>query len=261
MLRRLLPMVAVAALVLPTYAHALQVYIPPPDPIDPPDRGGSGGTTPVVTPPPAVTAPVVTPAPVVGPPTLNLSTGLNASGALQTNNGATDAYWTVTGPAVPNQSAQVSGVGSASHFAGWAPADTQSSWIVVNSASATQPPSPYNFTRLFDLSGLDVSNLIVSGSWSGDDSVILALNGITLGIVNDPDYTTLHDFTATSSELVQGVNTLTATMDVSDQITDGFRLEGAVIANTPSDSVPEPVSLAIFGTGLAGVAFFRRRNA
>ena len=208
--------------------------------------------------------------------TLNISTGLNSSGVVQTSGGALDANWQVTGAASPYNSpnAYVVAPGDAD-WAGWIPTNgPNSSWITANPYSSTAN-GIMTFTLTFDVSNPKFATM--SGQWIIDDYGTLSLNGNLLstnGACGPPCNIgfngnwpgTWSTFSADPSDFVRGTNVLVAQMLASDFSYEGLRLEGLVdvrghvafAADPPS--VPLPAALPLFATGLVGLGLLGWRR-
>jgi len=208
--------------------------------------------------------------------TLNISTGLNSSGVVQTSGGALDANWQVTGAASPYNSpnAYVVAPGDAD-WAGWIPTNgPNSSWITANPYSSTAN-GIMTFTLTFDVSNPKFATM--SGQWIIDDYGTLSLNGNLLSTNgacgppcnighNDNWPGTWSTFSADPSDFVRGTNVLVAQMLASDFSYEALRLEGLVdvrghvafAADPPS--VPLPAALPLFATGLVGLGLLGWRR-
>lgn len=175
---------------------------------------------------------------------INVSTGLDSSGALITTGGQGDANWTVGG-----NPAQVVVSTSADWYGGWVADGPNSDWIAINAGTAHNGPAPYTFSTTFDLTGYDLSTVSLSGFWTIDDGGMLDLNGNqidSLSVNNNP-WTSLHSFSTISSYFLPGINTLSITITDSDNTYEGVRLQGSVTGTT----VPEPATLSLTLLGLA----------
>lgn len=192
--------------------------------------------------------------------TINLATGLDGSGNLITAGGTSDANWTVVDPTGGTAAAaQVVSSSSADFFGGWVANGPNSDWIAANANTTNNGPAPYTFTRTFDLTGFDsTSASLTGGMWTIDDGGTLALNGTTLGTLGSGNWTSLHAFTAPSSDFLPGVNTLTITITSSDQFEEGVRLEGNLSVNRLIAGVPEPSTFVLLGLGLVAGAATRK---
>jgi hypothetical protein len=212
--------------------------------------------------------------------TLNISTGLDSSGAVQTNGGALDANWQVRGAPSPYNSpnAYVVAPGDGD-WAGsvWGTNGPNSSWIAANPYSSTAN-GIMTFTLTFDVSNPKFATM--SSQWIIDDYGTLSLNGNLLstnGACGPPCNIgfngnwpgTWSTFSADPSDFVRGTNVLVAQMLASDFSYEGLRLEGLVDVRGhvafPADppSVPLPAALPLFATGLVGLGLlgWRRKTA
>jgi hypothetical protein len=194
---------------------------------------------------------------------IDLATGLDASNNLITTGGTADAHWTVQELAGGTGAAQVVVPSSPDWYGLWLNNGPNSDWIARNQDFIQGPPG-YTFTRTFDLTGLSLSTVSITGSWGIDDGGTLSLNGHLIASL--PGFDTGHFEKLTpfsvaegSPFLVQGLNTLTITMTDANQDRDAVRLEGTVSGTAAA--VPEPASLVLGGTSLLiGLGCWWRRR-
>ncbi len=111
------------------------------------------------------------------------------------------------------------------------------------------------FTGTFTLSAAEA----VEFQLGSDDDSFIYVDGILIG--SNPGIHAVTNVDFTSAVLPAGVNSIEVFYDDREQIGAYLSLDlltsGVVI--TPI-GVPEPGTLALLGTGLAGLAFFRRRQ-
>ena len=180
------------------------------------------------------------------------STGVDASGMPLTP-GTMDSHWLVDGN--PTYAADA-GLG----FPTWAQQNTAgASWI------ATTPNVPYIdniasfvYMQTFDLTGLDLSTVVFNGLLSTDDGGELFLNGVSTGLLTPTNQWALPAvvFDLTGANFIAGVNTLSVRVDNIGGPT-GLFLE---ITEATAAPIPEPSTILLFGSGLAGLAAWRYRK-
>lgn len=183
---------------------------------------------------------------------INLSTGLSASGTVQNVGGAPDAYWTIDG-----QPARVVTPSNPDWFAFWPANDAGSAWIAKDPASnGTNGLGTYS--RVFDLTGADLSTVQLTGTWTVDDQGPLALNGHVIAALGWNEWQTgFRAFSVTDrSWFNSGLNTLTISITTTDTFFEGVRLSGSVSA---AAAVPVPPGAAAGALLLGGLAA-RRAN-
>ena len=173
--------------------------------------------------------------------TIDLSTGLTASGALATVDHTFDPSWYVYPQAGgPAQQAEV----LLSQDPNW-PGDDgdpyvengpRSNWITRDSQVTDNGPAPYSFNRTFVLgANVNLSSVsIEQGQWAIADGGTIILNSITLAVSVDGDtsssepWLALASFTAPAGQdLFQyGVNVLQIVITSSNDNYEAARLEG-----------------------------------
>lgn len=146
------------------------------------------------------------------------------------------------------------------------------SWMTYNNPDQSWPmdsgsgnlPGTYNYVTMFDLTGLDPSTAIITGSWASDNGANLYFNDEHKynSVSTSSGYASLTDFTIDSG-FVAGVNWLM--FEVTNDPWGpypGTNPTGLLVSITSASAepVPEPSTLLLFGAGLAGLVFVRRRG-
>ncbi len=189
------------------------------------------------------------------------NTGVDNSNALLPM-GSVDAHYTVvtsadpifTGPTayvtVPNPLYIANGLSS--------------QWISVAPDNSCFCPllavGTYDYRTTFDLTGLDSSSAVITGGWSTDNNgTDILINGISTGFTTSDIqfHIGFAPFTI-STGFVAGINTLDFVL-FNEGGPSALRVELSGTANAAA--VPEPSSLFLLGSGLAGLAAWRRRQA
>jgi hypothetical protein len=199
-------------------------------------------------------------------------TGVGANGALLPA-GSVDPHYTITSsadPSFPGPAAMVTD-SNGFPFPIWMPNGPNSQWIAprpdVGNGNA---PGNYVYTTTFDLTGFDLSTVVLTGQWSTDNSGLsIVINGVELPFTTpEQAFFGWYGFTI-SCGFVAGVNTLQFVVNNAgcpncSVNPTGLRVEisgtGELLANNaPLQAVPEPATVLLVGSGLAGL-WIRRRS-
>lgn len=146
-------------------------------------------------------------------------------------------------------------------------------WIANNATGTNGPLGTWTFfvfRQTFDLTGYDAATADLQFQWAADDSgegfairgtwtPKFSLNGGALIAGSWPSGST-YDFgnvTDISTGFVSGLNTIDFYVE-GNGVTDGFALKPIAFRAVSTNAVPEPLTLSIFGAGLAGAAALRR---
>jgi hypothetical protein len=189
--------------------------------------------------------------------TINLATGLDAAGMLQTTGGSVDANWTTSGavnPLNPPNGDVVSTSSGDSGFPSWVPNGPNSVWIAANPNDAFGN-GLVTYTRKFWVNTPSTAS-IVNGLWSIDDNGVLTLNGNVLSDLSATPGPWFNMFStgSGSGDFVHGWNTLVMTTTSTDTFIEGARLEGTVVgAGVPESSIWAMMLIGFAGLGFAGV--------
>jgi hypothetical protein len=206
---------------------------------------------------------------------INLATGLDASGNLQAGGDEGDAWWQVAGAVDPAAPPYAYVVGTHSADSGWPfwPVNGPgSSWIAAN-PDVPNGNGLLTFTRDFYVNDPSTA-AIAGGMWAMDDDGLLTLNGNLLSTEpgGRPWGYGLISFSTTPGDFVPGLNVLTMQITGTDFWVEGARLEGTLTGDvsdttpvTPPPihggrSVPEPATWSVMLIGFAGLGAALRRG-
>ncbi len=189
--------------------------------------------------------------------TINLATGQDASGNIQTDGTLPDANWQISnGTYWWNGTTDVAGgsgnawtvaPGQSDWYGGWFGNGPNSSWICSDPNANNNGNLIATYT--FNLTADQVASATFAG-WQAaiDDQGTVVLNGNTVASIGDGAWGSFTGINVTGlqSDLVVGTNTLVLN-DFSDFTYEAERFEGTIIVN----STPEPFAPALLGaTGL-----------
>jgi hypothetical protein len=146
-----------------------------------------------------------------------------------------------------------------------------SSWVSFNAgtgptSNVVVPNGDYFYHTTFNVSAADVNDIVTLSVLADDTLSVFLNNGLVLqsagpmGAGNS--YATCSDvgpgcitpLTFSFAGLVAGQNVLTFDVKQVNLVNEGLDFSGSI------SSIPEPMPLALFGTGLLGMVGFTRRN-
>lgn len=191
------------------------------------------------------------------------NTGVDSAGVVLANLAGESHYTLTSAPPGSPATLRVATQANGFPIPPWIGDNGVSAWVGPSgSIDLTGPIGLYTYRTTFDLTGLVASTASISGQWSVDNQGFdILLNGVS----NGSTATGFQSFYAFSllSGFVDGVNTLDFVVENQGGPT-GLRVEATGSADrTPSlavVAVPEPVSLAILGSGLLAVGMLRRKQ-
>ncbi len=142
----------------------------------------------------------------------------------------------------------------------WVGDNGVSAWIGPNSDAALNGAGgQYDYQTTFDLTGFDASTAALNGLWAADNSGDdILINGVSTAQPGGGGFGGFTSFSVASG-FINGLNTIDFLVTNISGPT-GLRVEGTLTADAVVAPVPEPMSLAILGVGLAGAGLIRRFN-
>jgi Immunoglobulin domain/Immunoglobulin I-set domain len=191
------------------------------------------------------------------------NTGVDANGVALADNEIDPHYTLIVNADSASQDAIVENSGAFPIVTGpWLANNASSKWIgpsfeTTNAAGLATADGLYVYRTTFDLTGLDVPSVVITGGWAIDnDGVSISVNGEPTGLVNTAGFAGLTPFTLTSANanFQDGINTLDFEVRNADAVAGytGLRvgnLRGlAVLPGTPPSITSQPQS-QVAGSG------------
>ena len=190
------------------------------------------------------------------------NTGVDASGVALGNN-VDDPHYVIS--SAPSGSLVDRTVTSADGFpvdAGhWIIDSTTSAWIRPNNSGDNDPAGNYIFETTFDLTGLDVSSVVIKGLWATDNSGSdILVNGVSTGQTAS-GFTSYSSFSIAAGLLQSGLNTLDfKVLNASGTSGNPMGLRVEFTERSALLATPLPAALPLFASGLGGLGLLSWRR-
>jgi hypothetical protein len=206
----------------------------------------------------ALVAAVLFPVAALAAPITVHNTGVDSTDALVAPGGEADFWTLLSAPAGATEA-----VGSSTYrFNCCYVADSlDSAWVAPAPSGNASVNGIYVYELLVDLTGFDLSSVNITGMFSTDNDGFIRVNdGASAATTGFADFGSLHAFTLNAG-FIAGMNSIQVGVNNGGNPT-AFRVEFSDATGRLTDAtvVPEPASLLLFGSGIAGVIARRRRQ-
>ncbi len=206
----------------------------------------------------AVLAALLFPVAAVAAPITVHNTGVDSTDALAAYGGQTE-FWTLL--SAPAGASEAVGSDLFRYNCCYLPDSAVSAWVSPAANGVASDDGVYIYELLVDLTGFDLSTVSITGGFSTDNDGFIRVNGgPAVATVPFDGFSTLHAFTLNSG-FVAGINSIQAGVNNGGNPT-ALRVEFWDATGGPIDAtaVPEPASLMLVGSGIAGIVAKRRRR-
>jgi len=207
----------------------------------------------------AVIAAVLFPIAALAAPITVHNTGVDSTDTLVAM-GAETEFWTLL--SAPGGATEVVGSNTFRFaHAAYIADSLQSAWVSPAASGNASVFGVYVYELLVDLTGFDLSSVSIKGMFSTDNDGFIRVNGAAAAATTGfADFGSLHAFTL-DSNFLSGINSIQVGANNGGNPT-AFRVEFSEAAGSPIDptAVPEPASLLLVGSGIAGLIARRRRQ-
>ena len=186
------------------------------------------------------------------------NTGVNSSDVLVGMGGAA-AFWTLLSkPALATEA-----IGSGTfrfHHPAYAADTGTAAWVAPAADGNAGVLGVYTYGLTIDLTGFDLSSVVISGQFSTDNDGFINVNGgANTATTGFADFVSLHSFTLNSG-FVAGLNTIQVGANNGGDPT-AFIVQFSSANGNLASVVPEPATLVLLGLGLFGLGFGVRKKA
>jgi hypothetical protein len=150
----------------------------------------------------------------------------------------------------------------------WLQDTSASEWISPKAHETTSDPAgDYAYEETFNLTGLELSSVVITGKWSADNSGDILVNGVPVtgaeGTIpaNPGEFKSFTSFVLNSSNADFQSGTNTIEFLVLNNMTGSPNVTGVNvdIQSTFADPVPEPASFTLMGLGLSALCLGARK--